>query len=129
MKYTSEGFTLFSLLSAYKLTTEHQKSGGDTGICIQSPPNIYLGVQRLAKKGQNGYSRSITGQNDSSYLNRKFKQSRKKHVKKIKESKASQASSASKANETIATKGIDTIADTRSVDEPCSICQSADAHG
>ncbi len=47
--------------------------------------------KKLAKKGQNGYSRSITWQNSSSCLDKKFKQSGKKYAQKIKACKAIKA--------------------------------------
>jgi hypothetical protein len=89
--------------------------GAEGGLGEYCSPVFAKALQRLAKKGQNGYSSSVTWQHSSSCLDRKFKQSGKKYVEKIKASKAIEAGSTIKAHETITTKSIDTISDTRTV--------------
>jgi hypothetical protein len=65
--------------------------------------------KRLAKKGQNGYSSSVSSPNSSPCLDRKFKHCEKKYVEK------SKAGQTSKANETITTKSLGTISGKRRV--------------
>lgn len=81
------------------------------------------GVRRLAKKGQSGYSRSVTWQMDTFCFAGTFKQHEKKHVEEIEENQAN------RANESEKTLYIAPAAGSRNVAVRCEYCQATDAHG
>jgi hypothetical protein len=119
IEISGDAYPFFSHIS-------HRMGGGLFPIITQY---LFRRPKRLAKKGQNRYSSSVTRKHSSSCLDRKFKQSGKKYVETIKASKANKASETTRVYETLTTKAIDTISNTQTVGSPCSVCPTADAHG